>query len=206
MTFTIHIRNNQFRKKFQIFFEISQIDMKVSVVPHGGLVGSQDNINTYTHVPTPHPTPTHPLYSRNCFIIPWYAVKYHFISLCHWNLYVFVIHFGIILSFPFRSCYLCKSNILVQGWLILQLSLCYIRFDLITQTSMPCLISSSSPFYRHRWTLIPVWISNYIHHDVWDETTYPFPNFNGSTVEPWEWISNIIPHLKGRVIEYPCRD
>ena len=28
--------------------------------------------------------------------------------------------------------------------------------------------------------------------NVWDETTYPFPNFNGSTVEAWEWISNFI--------------
>ena len=24
---------------------------------------------------------------------------------------------------------------------------------------------------------------------VWDETTYPFPNFNGCPVEVWEWIS-----------------
>ena len=25
---------------------------------------------------------------------------------------------------------------------------------------------------------------------VWDEITYPFPNFNYATVEVWEWISN----------------
>ena len=30
---------------------------------------------------------------------------------------------------------------------------------------------------------------------VWDEITFPFPNFNGSTVEVWEWISNFIPHF-----------
>ena len=30
---------------------------------------------------------------------------------------------------------------------------------------------------------------------AWDEITYPFPNFNGATVEVWEWISNFIPHL-----------
>ena len=29
---------------------------------------------------------------------------------------------------------------------------------------------------------------------VWDEITYPFPNFNGCTMEVWEWISNFIPH------------
>ena len=40
----------------------------------------------------------------------------------------------------------------------------------------------------HQWphsllTLIPAWISNYIHYNVWDEITYPFLNFNGATVE-----------------------
>ena len=29
---------------------------------------------------------------------------------------------------------------------------------------------------------------------MWDEITYPFPNFNSATVEVGEWISNFIPH------------
>ena len=33
------------------------------------------------------------------------------------------------------------------------------------------------------WLLIPAWISNYIHYNVWGEITYPFLNFNGATVE-----------------------
>ena len=41
---------------------------------------------------------------------------------------------------------------------------------------------------------------------VWDEITYPFPNFNGATVEVWEWISNFIPHFMMNVITYPCYD
>ena len=28
-------------------------------------------------------------------------------------------------------------------------------------------------------------ISNYIQYKVWDEITYPFPNFNGEAVEVW---------------------
>ena len=36
-------------------------------------------------------------------------------------------------------------------------------------------------FYLHRLTLIPAWISNYIHYKVRDEITYPFLNFNGAT-------------------------
>ena len=39
------------------------------------------------------------------------------------------------------------------------------------------------------------WISNHMISKVWGEITYPFPNFNGATVEVWEWISNLIPHF-----------
>ena len=44
----------------------------------------------------------------------------------------------------------------------------------------------------HVVTLIQTWISNYNHYKLWDEISYPFPNFNGVTVEVWEWISNFI--------------
>ena len=42
-------------------------------------------------------------------------------------------------------------------------------------------LMSGIPFYEHWLTLIPAWISNYIHYKVWDEITYPFLflNFNG---------------------------
>ena len=43
-------------------------------------------------------------------------------------------------------------------------------------------------------------------YKVWDEITYPFPNFNAAP-EVWEWISSFIPHFTGHVIiMYPCRD
>ena len=45
------------------------------------------------------------------------------------------------------------------------------------------LILPCGHFYYHGLTLIPAWISNYIHYNVWDEITYPFLNFNGATVE-----------------------
>ena len=38
-------------------------------------------------------------------------------------------------------------------------------------------------------------VSNYIKYKAWDDITYPFPNFNGATVEVWEWINNIHPIL-----------
>ena len=46
----------------------------------------------------------------------------------------------------------------------------------------------------------------YIHYKVWDEITYPFLNFNGYTIEVWEWIDNFIPHLIGHAITHPCWD
>ena len=38
-------------------------------------------------------------------------------------------------------------------------------------------------FYYHGLTLIPAWISDYIHYKVWDAIIYLFLNFNGATVE-----------------------
>ena len=32
-------------------------------------------------------------------------------------------------------------------------------------------------------------LTNPMPRKMWDEITYPFPNFNGATVEVWEWIS-----------------
>ena len=41
---------------------------------------------------------------------------------------------------------------------------------------------------------------------MWDEITYPFLNFNGSTVEVCEWISKFTPHFVMDIITYPCWD
>ena len=35
-----------------------------------------------------------------------------------------------------------------------------------------------------------------------DEITYPFPNFNGVTVEVWEWLNNFIAYFTTRVVTY----
>ena len=44
--------------------------------------------------------------------------------------------------------------------------------------------------------------SNSIHYKVWNEITYPFPNFNSATVEVWERISNFIPHFTRHMEHY----
>ena len=38
------------------------------------------------------------------------------------------------------------------------------------------------PIYQHRLTLIPAWIGNQMPSKMWNEITYPYPNFNGCTV------------------------
>ena len=38
---------------------------------------------------------------------------------------------------------------------------------------------------------------------IWDKITYQFPNFNGTTVEVWKWVSNFVPHFIMDVITYP---
>ena len=68
------------------------------------------------------------------------------------------------------------------------------------------LVTTRGPFYYNGLILIPAGISNYIHYKVWDEITYALLNFNGATVEVWEWIGNFISHFTGHVITYPWCD
>ena len=44
-----------------------------------------------------------------------------------------------------------------------------------------CALLPVALFYQHGLMLIPEWISNYIHHKVWDEIACPFQNI---TVQP----------------------
>ena len=67
-------------------------------------------------------------------------------------------------------------------------------------------INIRGPFFYIGLISIPAWISNHISSKVWYEITYPFPNFNGCTVEVWKWVSNFIPHFMKDVIIYQCWD
>ena len=41
---------------------------------------------------------------------------------------------------------------------------------------------------------------------MWDEITYPFPNFNSTNVVVSEWRRNFVSHFTGHMITYPCWD
>ena len=66
--------------------------------------------------------------------------------------------------------------------------------------------STRDPFYEQDFTFIRAWMSNHTPTKVWNEITYPFPNFNCVTVAVWKWISNFIPHFIMDGITYPCWD
>ena len=67
---------------------------------------------------------------------------------------------------------------------------------------MKDITSTWETFYSHGLTLIPAWKSNHTPSNVWGEISYPFPNFNGATVEVWDWMSNFIPQLTAHIIAY----
>ena len=60
--------------------------------------------------------------------------------------------------------------------------------------------------YLYGLTLIPAWISDYIHCEMWGEINHPLQNFKGTTVGVWEWTSNFTLKCIGHVITYPCWD
>ena len=103
------------------------------------------------------------------------------------------------LNWNVANCRLSKISILATKSLLGARMSCYYTLQNIWQ-------GFAVAFYRHGLTLIPAWISNYIHYDVWDEIAYPFPNGNGCTVEVWEWMGKFIPYFTGHVITYPCCD
>ena len=82
----------------------------------------------------------------------------------------------------------------------------FIRTDYLYGKVLSKIVSPRSPLYSWFNFKIPTWTSNQIPCRVWDEITCPFPNFNGETVEVWEWINNFIPHITMDVIIYPCWD
>ena len=55
---------------------------------------------------------------------------------------------------------------------------------------------STGAHFTDGLTLIPAWISKCIRYTVWDQITYPFPDFNGATVHEWYAISSHTPPKK----------
>ena len=112
-------------------------------------------------------------------------------------------------TFQEKFCYLakykiyCFQMILTRLNILSQSSLQYIRKNMKI-IPIYCVLSGfdTSSISTHSLA----WISNRTHYKVFDEITYPFPNFNGATVEVWELIRNFIAYFTGHVLTYSCWD
>ena len=80
------------------------------------------------------------------------------------------------------------------------------RSFVITKPYVDAVFADRAHIYLYGLTLIPVWISNHMPRNVWDETTYPLLNFSGCAVEVWELTNNFIQHFIMDVITYPSWD
>ena len=76
--------------------------------------------------------------------------------------------------------------------------------------TLPTLAQKWSIFIKQLWPILPSLFNyirsmdNYLHTSkVWVEITYLLPNFNGATIDVWEWITIFIPHFIMFVIAYP---
>ena len=79
-----------------------------------------------------------------------------------------------------------------------------VKFDMF-QNALEVIISRC-PFYLYGLTLTLAWISNHMPSKVCVDIIYPIPNFNGATVEVWEWKSNFVLHFMADIITCPCWD
>ena len=83
----------------------------------------------------------------------------------------------------------------------------YMKWHKYALSNVMCVICGNGwgLFYWHGLTLIPAWISNHMtNKGGWNYLS--IPNFNGCTVEVWEWISYPIPHFIMDEITSPCWD
>ena len=80
-------------------------------------------------------------------------------------------------------------------------SLSRIHYEICLKVNWPYITCYSK--WLGSLTLIPALMNKHIPSKMLDVITYPFPNFNGSTAEVWEWISNFIPHFIMDAIIHP---
>ena len=59
-----------------------------------------------------------------------------------------------------------------------------------------CILVSRDPFYQNGLFLIPAWISNHMPSKMWDEVTFPIPNFDGCIIEVLELINDFVPYFR----------
>ena len=104
-------------------------------------------------------------------------------------------------TFWFKKIHLKMSS---GKWWIFCLGFKRCHFEFYNQHNSVSCKDIWGPFYQHGLIIIPARISYHMPSKLWDEITYPFPNFNGCTVDVFEWSSNFSSHFIMDVIIHPC--
>ena len=92
---------------------------------------------------------------------------------------------------------------LLLTWFNFKIQIFKFKFKICLLSIYRCNIYTNISRYAQSFWNVMKWG---IHHKVAVEITYPFPYFNGFTVEVWEWTRNVIPNFTGHVITFPCLD
>ena len=95
----------------------------------------------------------------------------------------------------------CIRGLKIYNIVIKKSYLKYIVFEIYTM-----IIVFEIYLYNAPLVSLPARLSNHMPCKAGDEITYPFPNFNGCSVDVWEHISNFNPHFIMSVINYSCSD
>ena len=133
------------------------------------------------------------------FVYCWYCVRCVRLPFrCHNRYHMYRQHFP---NLP-----LCIVRYKWQIWYMESILYCTkileleIRREMVPELVIKLLLDSAiykidfgRTVYKYGLTLITAWIRNHMPSKVWDEINNAFPNFDGATVEVWEWINNFHP-------------
>ena len=133
-------------------------------------------------------TESHAMAVANCNYFP--TLSLFSVLFCLWVLFFVCVFFFVFFVFVFVFVFVLffSTNCLLEKG----------RFY-IQQVSM----LHQGRFCWYRLTFILAWVRNHMASNVWNEVTYPIPNFNDVTIEVWELISNCIPRFIMDGITYP---
>ena len=138
---------------------------------------------------------------NDCHFNPWYIINLHIVVILTqlWICFMYAIKISKSKRWSIESnvidienicvfqCGDRKSRVSFRKYSLSFYDFIHNHFMLINVYKNP--LRWPRTYYLYRLSLIPAWISNYIQHKVWDEITWPFPNFNGGTVSEFHRYS-----------------
>ena len=130
-------------------------------------------LNSYIHL-LYEGVPTSYIVKKASILALQHASHGFLVHVCDWFRWVSFIYFWLYYCFLAQCCFFMDTGFIAV--VLLKISgRIWIRWTM-------------DPFYLHRLTLIPAWISIDIPCKFWNEITFPFPKFHCCTIEFWGWM------------------